>query len=213
MTAAIVLSPTSGPVGTPVLVTGSGFAAISLMALTFGDVAIVPEGGAVTTNGSGAFSATIIVPESDIETVAVTATDASLTEASANFAVTGVNIMPMTQVSDPTQFLKAYKYGAPYSVEVNNDAYEDTCIIDARGCSEVDVQIQNTGSTNGLTYELYGLLEETASPPAFDATKYSLIGSAANVAALANAFVAITDPYSWILVRVKRQTSTLDTSM
>ena len=213
MPAAIVLSPTSGKVGTSVVITGTGFALTSAMSFKFGDVAIVPQEGSITTDGAGAFSATIIIPDSAIETTTVQATDASAGTASANFAVTGVNILPLTTVDFVNNgFLKAYKYSAtPFDFEVNNDSYEDVCAIDARGCSELDVQIANEGNANGLTYQLYGLLEEVTTPIAYDATKYSPIGSPANVALSSSTYVAVTDPFSWVLVRIKRQTSGQDT--
>lgn len=210
----IVIAPALGPVGTSILVTGTGFATESAISFTFGDVAITPQEGDIVSDVNGSFSCHIVAPDSAIETVAIVATDASSNTSSANFAVNGVNVLTLTTVTDFVNFLKPYKYSAtPFDAEVNNDSYEDMCAIDCRGCSELDVQIANEGNTNGLTYQLYGMLKEVTTPIAYDATKYSPIGSPANVAASSSVYVAVTDPFSWVLVRVKRQTSGQDTEV
>lgn len=91
MVAAIVLTPTNGNVGDTTVVTGTGFAVTSAVTFTFGGVAITPTNAPITTNGSGAFTANIVIPAGTVNSVqgahAIVATDASLGNASANYTI------------------------------------------------------------------------------------------------------------------------------
>jgi hypothetical protein len=68
---AIILNPTSGPVGTTVTVTGTGFDPNSDVTINFYSTSL----GTVTTTSSGVFSVTFTVPlSSSIGNYTVTAT-------------------------------------------------------------------------------------------------------------------------------------------
>lgn len=81
-TAMLTLSPTSGPVGTQVAVTGTGFTKKTSGTVTAG-TASVP----FTTSASGYFSVQVTIPAGSASTLPVTAT-ASRTTAAATFTVT-----------------------------------------------------------------------------------------------------------------------------
>lgn len=80
--AAVTLSPSSGPVGTSVAVSGSGFQKNTTGTLTAGSSAI-----SIRTNGAGVFSATWVVPATTAATFTLTATVAKVS-ASKTFTVT-----------------------------------------------------------------------------------------------------------------------------
>lgn len=85
MAAAITPTPNNGKVGSTTVVTGTGFATLSAVTFTFGGNPITPTNAPITTDGSGAFSANIVIPASVQGTHAIVATDASSGTASANF--------------------------------------------------------------------------------------------------------------------------------
>jgi YVTN family beta-propeller protein len=80
----LALSPTSGPVGTTVTATGAGFAENSSVTVTFNAGTVC----ALTSDSTGAFSCTFVLPASPQGTYTVIATDASENTASATFEVT-----------------------------------------------------------------------------------------------------------------------------
>lgn len=59
---AIVLDPTSGPVGSTVTITGTGFAPNIPVAIKFDNVLVATDPATVTTNNNGEFTARITVP-------------------------------------------------------------------------------------------------------------------------------------------------------
>lgn len=87
VTPKITLTPTSGPVGTTVTVTGSGFAGGSKITVTFNGATVITSPATVTTSATGGFTATFAVPTSTTGSKTVTATDASSNAASATFTV------------------------------------------------------------------------------------------------------------------------------
>jgi hypothetical protein len=86
----ITLNPTSGPLGTPVDITGTGFSPNSTVTITFGGDPL-PE-SPVTTNSSGGFSLTFVVPgESSSGPKPVVGTQGS-NSASKTFTVTPITL-------------------------------------------------------------------------------------------------------------------------
>lgn len=92
--AVITLSPNSGPIGTDVAVTGTGFPRKAVGTVT-ADTAIAT----FTTNASGSFTATVTIPETTSATVAIRAAVGS-TSASVPFTLT--YSPPSTTVPPPT---------------------------------------------------------------------------------------------------------------
>jgi len=83
----IVVTPSQGPVGANVTVSGTGFSVSSTVGLVFDGVAISScTSGSLTTNATGAFSCTFAVPSGPSGT-AVTATDAGGQTATGTFTV------------------------------------------------------------------------------------------------------------------------------
>ena len=88
VTSAFSLSPTSGAVGSSVTVTGSGFAASSIITIQFDGVTQTTSPATVTTDTLGSFSGvTFTVPSSTVGSHTVSATDVSSNSASAAFVV------------------------------------------------------------------------------------------------------------------------------
>ena len=306
MAPAITLTPNFGKVGDTCVITGTGFTALDAITFTFDVSPIVPTDAPIAADGSGAFTAHIVIPSDTLGAKAVVATDSHAGSDSKNYtieavpdapvitlddlgqtdytiewdapnsngnAITGYTVQTATDAgftspssdsvaigSDPrtlnktglvgetnywirvkatngigdsawsnvlavttesalpimtlndhpgfAKTLKSYKEGSMTGLAVADDADTDFALIDMRGCSELMIQIKNTHATNGLTYTIYGTAEEVNTPFAYDSARYSAIsGLTGNIAALANVIKTITDNYSWILVRVRRQTS------
>src|SRR3989475_3772114 len=84
----ISLTPTSGPVGTTVTVTGSLFLPGSVATISYDGITVTTTPGTITTDLSGGFSATFTVPASTAGSHTVSAKDAASNSASAQFTVT-----------------------------------------------------------------------------------------------------------------------------
>ncbi|MDE1764508.1 MAG: IPT/TIG domain-containing protein, partial [Thaumarchaeota archaeon] len=69
------LNPSTGPAGRVVTVTGSGFASLSAVTLTYDNVALTTSPGTITTDSSGSFTATFSVPSSASGNHNIAATD------------------------------------------------------------------------------------------------------------------------------------------
>lgn len=112
-----------------------------------------------------------------------------------------------TGVSDFVSTLHAYKTGKKIDIVIDDDAFDDICVIDARGNNETQIQLKNTHGSKGLIYEIQGMTEETATPLSYSAAVYSVEDAGGTIAAGANVIKQITKCYSWLLVRAKRQTA------
>jgi hypothetical protein len=97
-TPSISLSPTTGPVGTPVTVTGSNFLPGSTVTITFNAVGVTTNPSKVTASGTGTISASFTVPTSTTGVKTVTATDSATNSASATFTVVtpSISLSPTT---------------------------------------------------------------------------------------------------------------------
>ncbi|MFD2340905.1 endoglucanase [Clavibacter tessellarius] len=80
--AAIVLSVASGPVGTPVTVTGTGFAAKKAAVVAVGSTT-----KRITTTAAGRFTTAVAIPRTSLSTIRITAT-AGTRSAASTFTVT-----------------------------------------------------------------------------------------------------------------------------
>lgn len=97
----ITINPASGPSGTTVTVTGTGFAGSSTVTITYAGTAVVTNPSSVVTGSTGGFTATFVVPVSPVGTYVVSASAGSDT-ATANFqSTTDATIDPVTSVSAP----------------------------------------------------------------------------------------------------------------
>ena len=88
VTTSLMLSPTSGAVGSTVTATGNGYAASSTVTITFNDVVVTTSPSPCMTNSAGSFSCTFVVPQAPHGPEVVVAKDASSNTASTTFSVT-----------------------------------------------------------------------------------------------------------------------------
>jgi len=89
VTPSITLSPTNGPIGSSVNVTGSGFAASQPVIVTFAGSTVATTPVSFSTNGFGFFNASFTIPTGQTAGgKTVNATDASSNAANATFTVT-----------------------------------------------------------------------------------------------------------------------------
>ena len=87
-TPAIAVSPSQGPVGATVTVSGTGFSVLSTVGLLFDGVTVTScTSGSLGTDASGTFSCTFAVPSGTVGTT-VTATDVGGQTATGTFTVT-----------------------------------------------------------------------------------------------------------------------------
>ena len=92
ITSSISLNPQTGVIGSTVSVSGSGFAANSLITIKFDATNQNTSPAVITTVSTGSFSATFVVPASAIGSHTVASVDASSNSASATFTVTSPSI-------------------------------------------------------------------------------------------------------------------------
>jgi len=97
---AITLNPTSGPVGSSVNITGTGFDPTSTVTITFGGSTVTTTPFPLTTNNNGEFSATFAVPDSSSGPQTVIATQGS-NSASKTFTVTETSSSASTTPPSP----------------------------------------------------------------------------------------------------------------
>jgi hypothetical protein len=101
VSAKITINPTSGPSGTTVIVTGTGFAVGQTVTITYAVTSVVTTPSPVTTGSTGGFTATFVVPVRDIGTYIVSASD-TVNTATANFqSTTDATISTVTSASAP----------------------------------------------------------------------------------------------------------------
>jgi hypothetical protein len=97
----ITINPPSGPSGTTVTVTGTGFATGQTVTITYAGTSVVTTPSPVTTGSTGSFTATFVVPVRDIGTYEVRASAGS-DVATANFqSTTNATISQTTTTSAP----------------------------------------------------------------------------------------------------------------
>src|SRR5437867_10010879 len=84
----VALTPTTSAIGKTVTFTGTGFAASSTVTISFDGIAQTTTPSPVTTDTTGAFTATFTVPPSTAGPHTVAATDASANSANATLTVT-----------------------------------------------------------------------------------------------------------------------------
>jgi hypothetical protein len=124
VTPKITLNPTSGPVGTTVTVTGTGFAGTSTVTIKFDGVTQTTVPPTVTTSAVGSFTCTFNVPSASLGPHTVSATDAAANAASATFTVTGGGFCAIT--SRGWEDLDTFKLIFTPDVPINPSYYRVT---------------------------------------------------------------------------------------
>jgi len=99
-------------------------------------------------------------------------------------------------------------------IAIDNDSFDDAhdFLIDKREMQTLNFQIKNKG-TNGLSFEIYGSIDTSTVAPAFDLKDWELqTNGSGNVATLTNKIFESKSYLIWILMRLKRQTASQDTT-
>jgi len=105
--------------------------------------------------------------------------------------------------------------GLESTITIDNDNFEDAhdFLIEKRDIRTLGFQIQNDGATNGLSFEIYGSIDPASTAPAFALTTWELqVNGSGNIAALNNVIFESTFYHVWILIRLKRQTASNNTT-
>ena len=128
----ISVNPNSGSVGASVVVSGSGFAASSVVTLTFAGTAVATTPSPVITDSTGSFSASFIIPtDSSTGSIAgaktVTAMDAGSHIGSTTFTITpAVTLNPTSGNVDSSVTISGTGYGPSKTITVKYDGATQT---------------------------------------------------------------------------------------
>jgi hypothetical protein len=127
VTPSIVLSPSSGSVGSSVSVSGSGFSGSKTVTITFAGSAIATTPTIVTTDAYGSFSATFIVPATTAGGKTVTVTDSSSNSATATFTITpAISLSPTSGNVGTTVTVSGTGFGATKTITIKYDTTTQT---------------------------------------------------------------------------------------
>jgi hypothetical protein len=134
VSASLSLNPQTGPVGTPVTVTGQGFGALKTITITFAGSAIATSPSPITTNGSGSFVASFIVPAGSTtssiagaKTVQASDSASPSNSASATFTVTpAITLSPTSGNVGSTVTVSGTGYGASRTITIKYDGVTQT---------------------------------------------------------------------------------------
>lgn len=105
--------------------------------------------------------------------------------------------------------------GEELAITIDNDSFTDAkdFLIEKRNISELGIQLQNIGATNGLSFEIYGNIDSSSTAPAFALKDWELAtNGSGNIAALMTQIFETKFAYIWLLVRLKRQTASMNTT-
>lgn len=100
--------------------------------------------------------------------------------------------------------------GLQDAITIDNDAFADgkDFLIDKTDIQTLGFQIQNTGATNGLSFEIYGTIDPGSSAPAFNLKDWELLtNGSGNIANTFNKIFESTFYLTFVLIRLKRQTA------
>jgi hypothetical protein len=148
----IQLSPTAGPIGSMVAVTGFGFSADSTITLTFDGSVLSTTPSSVTSNSSGSFVAQFTVPSTSETSNTVTASDSSSHKTSEPFSTTSVSITLNLEPNSGSQVLSSSNFflvnytenGTPYSL----GAYQATTSFIADAGTDVTIAPASSSSSS-----------------------------------------------------------------
>ena len=90
------------------------------------------------------------------------------------------DIVPTSTNGAATNRLPRFN-GEQLTITIDNDNFTDAkdFLIEKRNISELGIQLQNVGSSNGMSFEIYGNIDSSATAPAF-----ALIGAGSRLAEL-----------------------------
>lgn len=100
-------------------------------------------------------------------------------------------------------------------IAIDNDSFNDShdFLIEKRNLPQLVIQLQNKGNTNSLSYEIYGSIDPSDTAPAFSSTSWELLDNAfGDIIKEDNDVAQAKMIWIWILIRLKRTTTLLDTT-
>lgn len=129
--------------------------------------------------------------------------------------------MPTTITPTPTngaaQNRVPRRNGLESSITIDNDNFEDAhdFLIEKRDIRTLTFQLENIGATgNGVSFEIYGSIDPASTAPAFALKDWELQNNGSgNIADLTTQIFESTSYLIWILIRLKRQTASMDTTV
>jgi len=156
VTPQITINPTSGPIGTVVTITGTGFGRISAVTITFDAIDVTPS-PTPETNEVGSFSASFPVPPTIWGDHIVTATDAAGNTYSTTFTLWRITIS-IDRISGPVGTIVAVSgiYATPEGhVTIQWDGVDvETVIAGTDGTYSYDLTVpRSTAGAHTITAE------------------------------------------------------------
>lgn len=133
-----------------------------------------------------------------------------------------MTVVAPTPVNSSAKRLQVYSFFQDTLIAVDNDAFEtgdtDTqvFVFDKRNFARVLMQIFNSGDTNSLDYEFSGHPDESDTPPTITepAEKWHVfLTGTGTLAPKENVAKWIDDNWAWLMIRIKRTTTALDTTV
>jgi len=105
--------------------------------------------------------------------------------------------------------------GSETNITIDNDNFDDAhdFLIDKRQIDTLNFQIQNLGSSNGLSFEIYGSIDPAETAPPFALKQWELqTNGSGDIASLTNKIFESKSYLIRVLIRLKRQTASQDTT-
>lgn len=105
--------------------------------------------------------------------------------------------------------------GVTAAITVDNGTFDDDhdFLIDIRNLETFLAQIQNTGVTNPMDFEIYGSIDPATAAPAFALTTWNLLtNGSGEIAQATNDIFTSELNLIWILIRLKEETPDSDTT-
>ena len=121
----------------------------------------------------------------------------------------------MTYTEGPKANVISRFNGEEDNITIDNDNFTDAkdFYIEARNLPELLIQIENQGDTNGMSYEVYGSIDKSPTIPAFSLITWALLDNATgDLLKETNDILRSNISLIWILIRLKRTTTALNTT-
>src|SRR2546427_2189696 len=159
-TPSISLSPSSGPTGTTVNISGSNFVANSAVTISYDGSAITTTPTAITTTSTGSFTGSITVPSSSGAGLrTVNAADASSNSASASFSVTTtpvatISLNPSSGLAGTTVSVTGKNFAPKYGITISYDGTGITASTSGSGTIQSDNKWSTSGTVSSSPYQI-----------------------------------------------------------
>jgi len=133
-----------------------------------------------------------------------------------------VTVVSVTPKNSAAKRVQVYSFFQDTDISVDNDDFEtndtDTqvFVFDKRNFSKVLMEVFNSGDTNSLDYEFSGHPDESDTPPPITepAEKWHVfLTGTGTLAPKENVVKFIDDNWAWLMIRIKRTTTVLNTTV